>query len=170
MEVIDNVVVDKKLRWAGHFAHMDDCRLPKRLLFGWLPQRRPTHGTEQHWRDKVRKYLKQFGIEESSWSHKAQDRLYWRAVCKEGLTAGTEERQRKRSTQCRGPRAAADAPTPAASLVPGHSGGGKTLQDTSARQLGHAFLVRFQQMLFDLSLPLHGRKASPVPGVFLSRF
>ena len=28
-----------------------------------------------------------------------------------------------------------------ASLVPGHSGGGKTLQDTSARELGHAFLV-----------------------------
>ena len=56
-----------------------------------------------------------------------------------------------------------------ASLVPGHSEGGKTLQDTSARQLGHAFLVRFRQMLFDLSLPLRGRKASPVPGGFLSR-
>ena len=57
-----------------------------------------------------------------------------------------------------------------ASLVPGHSRGGKTLQDTSARQLGHAFLVQIRQMLFDLSLPLRGRKASPVPGGFLSRF
>ena len=34
---------------------------------------------------------------------------------------------------------------------------------------GHAFLVRIRQMLFDLSLSLRGRKASPVPDGFLSR-
>ena len=66
----------------------------------------------------MRKDLKQFGIDESSWFHKAQDRLYWRAVCKEGLTACTEERQRKRrSAHGCGPHAAADAPTPAAPLL-----------------------------------------------------
>ena len=73
-EVIEDVVVAKS-------AWQHDFRLPKRLLFRWLPQRRPAHGTKQRWSDKVRKDLKQFGIEGSSWSHKAQDRLYWRAVC-----------------------------------------------------------------------------------------
>ena len=117
-EVIEDVVVAKRLRWVGHVARMDDFHLPKRILFGWLPQRRPAHGTKQRWRDKVRKDLKQFGIDESSWFHKAQDRLYWRAVCKEGLTACTEERQRKRrSAHGCGPHAAADAPTPAAPLL-----------------------------------------------------
>lgn len=45
-EVLKDVVVAKKLRWAGHVARMDDCRLPKKLLFGWLFQRRPAHGTK----------------------------------------------------------------------------------------------------------------------------
>ena len=66
----------------------------------------------------MRKDLKQFGIDESSWFHKAQDRLYWRAVCKDDLTTCTEERQRKRrSAHGCGPHAAADDPTPAAPLL-----------------------------------------------------
>ena len=56
-EVIEDVVVAKRLRWVGHVARMDDFPLPKRILFGWLPQRRPAHGTKQRWRDKVRKDL-----------------------------------------------------------------------------------------------------------------
>ena len=89
------------------------------------------------------KDLKQLGIEESSWSHKEQDRLYWRAVCKEGLTAGIEERQKKRSAHGCGPHAAADAPTPATTLLVclTCSRTFRRRQDISARQLGHAFLV-----------------------------
>ena len=60
-ELIEDVVVAKRLRWAGYVARMDDFRLPKIILFGWLPQRRPAHETKQRWRDKVRKDLKQFG-------------------------------------------------------------------------------------------------------------
>ena len=36
-ETLEDVVVAKRLRWLGHVARMDDSRLPKRLLFGWLP-------------------------------------------------------------------------------------------------------------------------------------
>ena len=38
-EILKDVVVPKRLRWLGHVARVDDSRLPKRLLFGWLPQR-----------------------------------------------------------------------------------------------------------------------------------
>ena len=45
--------------------------------------------------------------------------------------------------------------------APGPSGGGKTLQDTNARQIALVVLVRIQPILFNLSLPLSGREASP---------
>ena len=114
-EVLEDVVVAKRLRWAGHVARMDDCRLPKKLLFGWLPQRRPAHGTKLRWRDRVRKDLKHFGIEESSWFHEALDRRHWRALCKNGLTTCTEERQKKGRSH-RAPTAANDS-TPAAPRI-----------------------------------------------------
>ena len=94
-EALEDVVAAKRLRWVGHVARMDDSRLPKKLLFGWLPQRRPAHGTRQRWRDKVRKDLKRFRIEEGGWFHVAQDREMWRGICKEGAMASTEERLRK---------------------------------------------------------------------------
>ena len=51
---------------------MDDSSLPKKILFGWLPQCRPQHGTKLRWRD--RKDMKKFGIDESGWFAKALDR------------------------------------------------------------------------------------------------
>ena len=95
-EVLDNVVVAKRWSWAGHVDCMDDCCLPKRLLFGWLPHLpwRPTHGTKLRWRGRVRKDQKQFKIEESNWFHEARDRRHQRIKCKEGLTTCTEERER----------------------------------------------------------------------------
>ena len=39
----EDLIVARRLRWLGHRARMEDHRLPKKILFGWLPQRRPTH-------------------------------------------------------------------------------------------------------------------------------
>ena len=71
-----------------HIARMDDSYLPKKLLFGGLPQQRPVHGTEQRWRDKVRKDLKQRRETSSMW-HRTEGNG---EVC---LTVCTEERPRK---------------------------------------------------------------------------
>ena len=75
-----------------HVARMDEHKIPKRMLFGCLPQRRPPHGTKMRWRDRVRKDLKKFGIEEGSWYKVAQERESWRGRCRVGLEDGTERR------------------------------------------------------------------------------
>ena len=116
-ELLEDVIAAKRLRWIGHVARMDDTRLPKQLLFGWLPHHRPAHGTKQRWRDKVRKDLKTFGIDEGRWFHVAQDRREWRALCREGLVEITEHRQERIVNRMRAATAAAPSAHPTSPLV-----------------------------------------------------
>ncbi len=50
--------------WCSGCVHawMDKERIPKIFLFGWLPERRPAHGTKLSWRDRVKKGLRSFNI------------------------------------------------------------------------------------------------------------
>ena len=81
VEPLEDLITARRLCWLGHVARMENNRLPKQLLFGWLPQRRPAHGTKLRWKDKVRKDLKRLNIEESRWYQIAQDRNQWRSKC-----------------------------------------------------------------------------------------
>ena len=36
-----------RLGWLGHFARIPETHMPKRCLFGWLPQPRPRGGTQE---------------------------------------------------------------------------------------------------------------------------
>ena len=91
-ESLEDIITARRLRWLGHLARMDDNRIPKKLLFGWLPQRRPAHGTKLRWRDKVRRDLKKFNIDKSSWYNVPQERGRWRAQCRTGLELCTVKR------------------------------------------------------------------------------
>ena len=79
-EMLEDVVAAKRLRWAGHVARMEDCRLPKRLMFGWLHQKRPAHGGEQ--------------LVSGTMRHRTGINGGYQ-VYKEDLTTCTEERQEK---------------------------------------------------------------------------
>ena len=91
-ETLEETIAARRLRWLGHIARMDEDRMPKRLLFGWLPQRRPAHGTKLRWKDKVRRDFQKFHIDEDGWYSAAQDRGLWRAMCRDGLSACAKER------------------------------------------------------------------------------
>ena len=101
-EALEDMISAKRLRWLGHVSRMEDRRLPKKLLFGWLQKRRPAHGTKMRWRDKVRKDMKKFNIKDDGWCLTAQDRRVWRAECKEGVKKCTQKRlesdRRRRAT------------------------------------------------------------------------
>ena len=43
-ESLKDFVSARRLRLLGHLARMEEDRLPKKLLFGWLPQHYPAHG------------------------------------------------------------------------------------------------------------------------------
>ena len=45
-ESLEDFVSARRLCWLGHLAQMEEEPLPKKLLFGWLPQHRP--GTWMH--------------------------------------------------------------------------------------------------------------------------
>ena len=85
VESIGDLLTQWRLRWLGHVARMSDVRHPKRLLFGWFPQKRPAHSAKLRWRDKVRQDLKKCGITESSWYVEAQDRAKWKSFCQSRL-------------------------------------------------------------------------------------
>ena len=77
-ESLEDTIIARRLRWLGHLARMEDDRVPKKVLFGWLPQPRPPHGTKMRWRDRVRKDLRKFGIDERTWYTEAQERVKWK--------------------------------------------------------------------------------------------
>ncbi len=54
-------VQKRRLEWLDHLVRMPDHRLPKEMLFSWLPQPRSRCGPRKRWRDVVRKDLQKCG-------------------------------------------------------------------------------------------------------------
>ena len=82
---MSDLLTQYKLRWLGNVARMPDTKHPKKLLFGWLLQKRPAHGAKLRWQDKIPLNLKNCGISESSWYMEAQDHTRWRTIGTKGL-------------------------------------------------------------------------------------
>ena len=70
-----------RLRWLGHVARMDDCRAPKRILFGELLSTRPRHGPKKRWRDVIARDMDTCSMSMNTWYTEAQDRATWQQVC-----------------------------------------------------------------------------------------
>ena len=62
---LEDTITARRPCWLGHLARMKGDRVPKKVLFGWLPQPCPRHGTKMRWwQDRVRKDLRKFDIDE----------------------------------------------------------------------------------------------------------
>ena len=95
-EMVAEKVRKRRLEWLGHVARMQDHRLPKSTLFGWLPQPRPRYGSRKRRRDVVRKDLKDIEVEENEWYEEARkSRAGWRSL----YCAGLESCRKTQETQ-----------------------------------------------------------------------
>ena len=75
---IDSYVSRRQLRWAGHLARMDYCRLPRKMLSSWVQHKRPRGAPEFTYGRSLYKALKYANIDVETWWQLAQNRQEWR--------------------------------------------------------------------------------------------
>ena len=95
-ETIEVKITKQRLEWLGHIARMSDHCMPKKALFGWLPQTRPQGGPRKRWRDQIRMDLKAVDVPESEWYDEATlSRGGWRATYRDGLQTHQDSQPRR---------------------------------------------------------------------------
>jgi len=76
---IVRVVKSRRMRWAGHVAHMGEGRGVHRVLVGKPEGKRPLGRPRRRWEDNIKMDLWEVGGV-GDWMELAQDRDRWRAL------------------------------------------------------------------------------------------
>jgi len=76
---IVRVVKSRRMRWAGHVAHMGEGRGVHRVLVQKPEGKRPLGRPRRRWEDNIRMDLREVGGA-GDWMELAQDRGGWRAL------------------------------------------------------------------------------------------
>jgi hypothetical protein len=76
---IIRVIKSRRLRWAGHVAHVGEGRGVYRVLVGRPEWNRPLGRHRRRWEDNIKMDVRETGIDGAYWIHLAQDRVQWRA-------------------------------------------------------------------------------------------
>jgi hypothetical protein len=73
-------IKSRRMRWAGHVAHMGEGRNVCRVLVGKPKGERQLGKPSHRWEDGVKMDLREIGWAGVEWIHLAQDRDHWRAL------------------------------------------------------------------------------------------
>jgi hypothetical protein len=79
---IVRVIKSRRMRWAGHVAHMGMGRGVYRISVGRPEGKRPLGRPRRRWEDNIKLDLRETGIDGANWIRLAQDRVQWRAFVK----------------------------------------------------------------------------------------
>ena len=74
------VVKSRRMRWAGHVAHMGEDRGVQRVLVGKSEGKRPLGRPRRRWEDNIKMDLQEVGVGRGDWMELTQDRDRWRAL------------------------------------------------------------------------------------------
>jgi hypothetical protein len=74
---IVRVIKSRRMRWAGHVAHMGEGRGVYRVLVGRPEDKRPLGRPRRRWEDNIKLDLRETGIDVAKWIQLAQDRVRW---------------------------------------------------------------------------------------------
>ena len=77
---IVRVVKSRRMRWAGHVAHMWQGRWVYRVLVGKPDGKRPLGRPRRRWENNIKMDLQEVGGCCGDWMELAQDRDRWRAL------------------------------------------------------------------------------------------
>ncbi len=91
-DLVSDKIQMKRLEWLGHLARMQDHRIPKSVLFGWLSQPRPRGGPRKRWKDVVKEDLQQISVKDEWYKLATTSRDGWRSRCREGVRRQLESR------------------------------------------------------------------------------
>jgi hypothetical protein len=70
----------RRMRWAGHMAHIEKERKLKKVLVGKYEEKRPLGRPRRRREDGIRIQLRENGWGIAEWIQLAQDRGRWRAL------------------------------------------------------------------------------------------
>jgi hypothetical protein len=76
---IVRVIKSRRLRWAGHVAHMGEGRGVYSVLVGKPEGKRPLGRPRRRWDDNIKLDPREIGIDGTNWIRLAQDRVHWPA-------------------------------------------------------------------------------------------
>ena len=74
------VIKSRRMRWAGHVAHMGEERGVYRVLVGKPEGKRPVGIPRHRWVDNIRMDLQEVGCGYMDWIGLAQDRDRWQTL------------------------------------------------------------------------------------------
>ena len=69
----------RRLRWAGHIAHMEQFRNAYRVLVGKPEGKRSLGRPRRRWNDNINMDLREVGCDPGDWKAIAENRDQWRA-------------------------------------------------------------------------------------------
>ena len=88
---INSILDQNKLRWVGHVMRMDDCRIPKRMLYGRLAHGSAQRGNHLTYINSVRKTLRACDMYDLHLEAITCNRNEWRHRVKVGISKADED-------------------------------------------------------------------------------